>query len=30
VQVVQGHGNPRKVVAVRGLSQDELRRHLGL
>jgi uncharacterized protein (TIGR00251 family) len=30
VQVVQGHSNPRKVVAVRGLDAAELRRRLGL
>ena len=29
VQVVQGHGNPRKVVAVRGLSADAVRAALG-
>lgn len=30
VQVVAGHGNPRKVVAVRGLAAAELRARLGL
>lgn len=30
VQVVQGHSNPRKVIAVRGLDVSELRRRLGL
>lgn len=29
VQVVAGHGNPRKVVAVRGLSVDAVRAALG-
>jgi uncharacterized protein (TIGR00251 family) len=30
VQVVAGHGHPRKVVAVRGLSAADLRARLGL
>lgn len=29
VQVVAGHGNPRKVVAVRGLAADAVRAALG-
>lgn len=30
VQVVAGHGNPRKVVAVRGLSVDAVRAAFGV
>lgn len=30
VQVVAGHANPRKVVAVRGISAEQLRARLGV